>query len=523
MDIRHPKDLEWQGLCVTVLSNSRPKVILHDAQCHAKAREIVGLLGPSGAGKTTLLHALAWRSTKAKLVGLLPVKHTRVGGLLAGGVSVRGISGGERKRLSVICGIARCAPILFLDEPTSSLDSYAAVSMMKALKQLAYNGHTLIASIHQPPAAIWSMFDQVVLLSHGRTLYVGPGQQAESWFSGNLGYPYSPAAHGAISEWLLQLVTTSFTADESEPATMRTAEDVVQAATAWAAAHQEALGKHAALHTMTGLDMSVRHAGADVDPAGAIVIRIPSGDVAPGAVAPQPPNPSDNQTSYYHVGWFTQFRVLYVRAAVNCVRNPMNMGARILASTWLGVFIGLVFLNLGTDAAGAQARLTCIADLLLVMIVMPFVYMAPMTFNKLTYASESVSNLYSSTAYYCAVALADLPTNIVSALALAWPVYALAGFQRSASALGIYTFVQVFQHLITSQVLQVAAYVLPNQDMAFIGAIAYVNLVFQLGGFFRPNKDLIGFCKALGWTSYSRYAYQAAAQAELQGFCSDFC
>ncbi|KAK9813235.1 hypothetical protein WJX72_011188 [[Myrmecia] bisecta] len=481
--------------------------------------EIVGLLGPSGAGKTTLLHSLAWRSIKAKLVGLLPVKHTRVGGLLAGGVSVRGISGGERKRLSVICGIARCAPILFLDEPTSSLDSYAAVSMMKALKQLTNKGHTLIASIHQPPAAIWSMFDQVVLLSHGRTLYVGPGQQTESWFSGNLGYPYSPAAHGAVSEWLLQLVTTSFTADDIEPHTMRTPEDVVQAAIAWDAAQEEVAGKIAALPARNGPDTSVRpsNAAAVADPEGTFVIHIPFSDAAPGAVVHEPHNASDSQTAYHEVSWFTQFRVLYVRAAANCVRNPMNMGAWILASTWLGVFIGLVFLNLGQDAAGAQARLNCIADLLLVMIVMPFVYMAPMTFNKLTYVNESVSNLYSSTAYYCAIALADLPTNVVSALALAWPVYALAGFQQSASALGIYTFVQVFQHLITSQVLQIAAYILPNQDMAFIGAIAYVNLVFQLGGFFRPNKDLIGFCKALGWTSFSRYAYQAAAQAELQG------
>lgn len=46
--------------------------------------------------------------------------------------------------------------------------------------------------------------------------------------------------------------------------------------------------------------------------------------------------------------WFTQFSVLYVRALRNSIRNPLNTGARILTSTLLGVFVGLVFFQLGS-------------------------------------------------------------------------------------------------------------------------------------------------------------------------------
>lgn len=48
------------------------------------------------------------------------------------------------------------------------------------------------------------------------------------------------------------------------------------------------------------------------------------------------------------------------------------------------------------------------------------------------------------------------------------------------------------------QVLQAAAFLLPNQDLAVVGAIAYMVLAFQLGGFFRANADMIAFCRGLG-------------------------
>lgn len=75
---------------------------------------------------------------------------------------LRGLSGGERKRLSIAAGILSTPSVVFLDEPTSGLDSFAALTVMSYLKRMAVqNGHAIIASIHQPRSAIWSMFDKV--------------------------------------------------------------------------------------------------------------------------------------------------------------------------------------------------------------------------------------------------------------------------------------------------------------------------------------------------------------------------
>jgi ABC-type multidrug transport system ATPase subunit len=97
-------------------------------------------------------------------MGLKHKQRTMVGGTLPGGLMLRGLSGGERKRLSIAAGILAAPSIVFLDEPTSGLDSFAALTVMGYLKRMARdNGHVVIASIHQPRSAIWSMFDKVRL------------------------------------------------------------------------------------------------------------------------------------------------------------------------------------------------------------------------------------------------------------------------------------------------------------------------------------------------------------------------
>jgi ABC-type multidrug transport system ATPase subunit len=75
---------------------------------------------------------------------------------------MRGLSGGERKRLSIAAGILAAPAVLFLDEPTSGLDSFAALSVMGYLQRMARAAeHIIISTIHQPRSAIWQMFDQV--------------------------------------------------------------------------------------------------------------------------------------------------------------------------------------------------------------------------------------------------------------------------------------------------------------------------------------------------------------------------
>lgn len=102
------------------------------------------------------------------LVGLRNAADT-----IVGDNKVRGISGGERKRLSIAVEMIAAPSCIFLDEPTSGLDSTAATTLIQTLRDLADSGKTVIAVIHQPNQHVFSKFDDVLLVSEGRQMYFG--------------------------------------------------------------------------------------------------------------------------------------------------------------------------------------------------------------------------------------------------------------------------------------------------------------------------------------------------------------
>ena len=77
--------------------------------------------------------------------------------------------------------------ILFLDEPTSGLDTFTAYSVITTLKDLAAQGRTVVATIHQPSSDIFNLFDDLLLLSEGKVVYYGSAKDSIEYFS-QLGY-----------------------------------------------------------------------------------------------------------------------------------------------------------------------------------------------------------------------------------------------------------------------------------------------------------------------------------------------
>ena len=163
-------------------------------------------------------------------MGLWKARFTQVGGALPGGILVRGLSGGEKRRLSIGCGLIASPSIIFLDEPTTGLDSFAALNVMDHMRDLAAMGHTVVASIHQPRSAIWDMFHKVTVLSEGYQLYFGRPDRALAWFSDALGYDYDLLRDGAVSDWMMDLVSVGFAKPEDAARrSMTSSADVVAA------------------------------------------------------------------------------------------------------------------------------------------------------------------------------------------------------------------------------------------------------------------------------------------------------
>ncbi|KAL5988406.1 Cystathionine gamma-synthase [Asimina triloba] len=207
--------------------------LLHEITGYAPKGYVTAVMGPSGAGKSTFLDGLAGRIASGSLKGmvyldgkqmspsvvkrmsayimqedrLFPMltvyetlmfaadfrlgsisradKRQRVEKLIEqlglsssrntyiGDEGTRGVSGGERRRVSIGVDIIHGPALLFLDEPTSGLDSSSAHSVIEKVHDIARSGSTVILTIHQPSSRILTFLDHLIVLARGRLMFQG--------------------------------------------------------------------------------------------------------------------------------------------------------------------------------------------------------------------------------------------------------------------------------------------------------------------------------------------------------------
>lgn len=239
------------------------KKILFDVSGFVRPGEVAAMMGPSGSGKTTMISILGGRAPKMMTVSgrtsfnghemsksirrsigyvsqddllyecltvyetlyyaallRLPkfmTKEEKLGrveavisalGLnkcrdtLIGGGFRRGVSGGERKRVSVGHELLINPSVLILDEPTSGLDSTTAMHLITTLRNLASGGRAILTTIHQPSSRLYRQLDSVMLLSEGHVLYYGTSQLTVEWFQ-KQGFPMPYGVN--VAEYILDL------------------------------------------------------------------------------------------------------------------------------------------------------------------------------------------------------------------------------------------------------------------------------------------------------------------------------
>ena len=133
-------------------------------------------------------------------LGILAIKDSLIGSEEGKG---RGISGGEKRRVGIACELVTSPSILFLDEPTSGLDAYNAFNVIECLVTLAKTyKRTVIFTIHQPRSNIVALFDRLLLLAKGKTVYSGEFAQCQDFFD-HIGYSCPPGFN--IADYLVDL------------------------------------------------------------------------------------------------------------------------------------------------------------------------------------------------------------------------------------------------------------------------------------------------------------------------------
>lgn len=126
-------------------------------------------------------------------MGLLDAADTRIGGTW--GAGKKGLSGGQKRRVSICLEMLTHPKLLFLDEPTSGLDGAASYYVMSRIARLSKRvdseigggvGRTVVVCIHQPSSEVFQLFDNLCLLSSGRTVFFGPTCEANEVIIGTI-------------------------------------------------------------------------------------------------------------------------------------------------------------------------------------------------------------------------------------------------------------------------------------------------------------------------------------------------
>jgi ABC-type multidrug transport system ATPase subunit len=169
------KDFRGEAIYTAEVDVHFPMLVVNDTLTFA-ARARAPRNPPGGVSRNT--YADHMRDVFMAILGISHTKNTRVGNDY-----VRGISGGERKRVTIAEAALSGAPLQCWDNSTRGLDSANAIEFCKTIRiSTDVLGATACVSIYQAPQSAYDFFDKALLLHSGRQIYFGPTTEAKQYF-----------------------------------------------------------------------------------------------------------------------------------------------------------------------------------------------------------------------------------------------------------------------------------------------------------------------------------------------------
>ena len=426
---------------VESLFDENNKIILKDINGTVKPGQFLSIIGSTGAGKTTLLqllagkmfpHNLAWKGSieingesresvdysrftafvqqddilmenfsvkeclqfaaNVKSSGSLKVREERVRELLKEmeltesqnirfGSKV--LRKGEKKRTSIAVELITNPSLLYVDEPTTGMDTFTAGKLVELMGKLAKRGRTIIATIHQPNSEIFAMFDQLMILSLGRIIYFNSANMAVEYFD-KLGY-VCPKQTNPAEHFMKILSAENFMKSEDEGDILRIAKERYEKAVIKMSEYYES-------------------------PENTFKCQVDS--LSPQAIHLSQCNLSDMK---YVAPWCLQFKYLLKRAFINTIRSPETTVIR-LVTTFVVVLLGTaLYYNQTYEGYSAMQGRIGFQFYLLVFCLLESIQNVVLIFpeEREAFLREQASTLYDVSAYFMGKIIAEFPFNFV--------------------------------------------------------------------------------------------------------------
>ncbi|XP_072938807.1 ATP-binding cassette sub-family G member 1 [Epargyreus clarus] len=527
---RDPVDIQFTNVTCTVKLgiNKGSKQILHGVNGRLRPRQLVAIMGPSGAGKSTLLDVLSgYRITGVggaifingrgrvmknfKRMSCYIQQDDRLQGLLTVGenmflaadlklptnldkyekgeviediltnlglyehMNTRGsqLSGGQRKRLSIALELINNPLIMFLDEPTTGLDSSSCTQVVQLCRSLASQGRTIVCTVHQPSASLFALFDHVYVLAAGHCLYQGTTKNLVPYLE-QAGVP-CPIYHNP-ADYVIELACGEYGEDKIDLLTTK-------------AENGKALDwfeESDSIPTMEGLRKTY--------PLSALR-ELESG-------AGDEETPQSNQRS-----------VLIRRGFLKAKRDPTLTHLRILVNVVVGIMLGSLFINAGNEGSRV------IENYNLLFAILMHHMMSPMMLTILTFpaemsilSKEHFNRWYSLGSYYISITIVDLPISIVSCAIFSVIVYTMSSQPLTAARFGMFFAISLYTVLVAQSFGLMVGAAFNVVNGTFLGPTLSVPMM-MFAGFGVTLRDLPPYLYWGSYISYLRYGLEGYINA----------
>lgn len=399
---------------------------------------------------------------------------------LIGSEFVKGISGGEKRRVTIAVQILTEPRILLLDEPTSGLDAFTAASIIGVLRGLAEEGRTVISTIHQSRSDLFQEFGNILLLARGGHLvYSGRGDQMLTYFD-SLGYPCPATTNPA--DFALDLVTVDLQQADREATSREKVQRLIDRFS-----HTEALA------------------------------------LEEGAEPKEISLPAElGQMKRTKAPFSTAYPVLLRRGLINMWRQPQQVVARIMQVVGLGIVLALFYSPLKHDYYSVQSRVGFIQQVLSLVFVGMLQNVSVYPFERDVFYKEHDDRAYGVTVFFIAYLTIEVPFEIVTSLIFAVLAVFAVGLSHTVKLFFIVTF-NAF--CITSCGESVGIFF--NTLFTHTGfSVNVTSTILSIGVFMGGimSIDMPAFMEAFNYLSPSKYAAQNLTPYSLMGVkftCTD--
>ncbi|KAJ3146015.1 ATP-binding cassette sub- G member 1 [Geranomyces variabilis] len=526
----------------------KQKVILNSVSGVFRAGRLTAVMGASGAGKTSLLNVLAGQTdgghttgniytNKAKVTGdqmrkgsgfvfqddvILPTMTTReaiamsatlrlgdavsqadkdrrvdemldllnlrkCANTVIGSPTLKGVSGGERKRVAIAMELLIEPTILFLDEPTSGLDSFTAYSVINILKNLAATGRTIIATIHQPSSEVFALFDDVLFLAEGMVMFQGPTNTVIEYFNAR-GYPCPN--HWNPPDFIFMAVLNNQEGTFEQKGSETNLERIDRLCAYWKDSPECKELTRYRTHPSTSASSSDEL----------------------------------SKTKRAKTKFLTQYRFLVGREGRNSLRNPLVLRAKFGQTIIMSLIIGLLFLNT-KDKKGYAA--TQNRQGVLFFLVINQVMSSTMSIlsifaqDKLVFAREHGSGYYSLAAFFFAKIGVELPSQIFFPFATATIIYWMVGLQANGGKYLITCAICILSSMTGFSLGISLASVFPSLPVALAVTPVLLLPLMLFAGLFVNSDAIPAYFDWIKYISPMKWGFEGMVKNEYNGLTID--